>query len=142
MQEFYKKYIKPHKDILAYAFWGVVTTIVNLAVYHICFNVFHLEYYTSSVIAWIAAVATAYLTNRKWVFHSKAKGAKEVSLEALRFTASRIASLIMEMAILFVGKDIIHLEEDITKYIATILVIILNYALSKVFVFTVYTKNK
>lgn len=135
MDKFYKKYIKPHQDIIAYIFWGVVTTAVNLITYHLCFNIIGIEYYTSSIIAWVAAVITTYLTNRKWVFHSKAKSAKEITTEIFRFTASRAATLVMEMAILYLGKDVLGIAEDPTKYIATILVIILNYILSKFFVF-------
>ena len=135
MKELYEKYIKPHIDIVAYVFWGVVTTVVNLAVYHLCFNVLHFEYYSSSVISWIAAVAVAYLTNRKWVFHSKAHGAKEIFLEIVKFVASRLATLVMEMVLLFLGRDILHLDENLTKYVATFLVIVLNYVLGKFFVF-------
>lgn len=137
MKSLYEKYIKSHLDIIAYIFWGVVTTITNLAIYHLCFNILHFEYYTSSVISWIAAVAVAYLTNRKWVFHSEAKGAKEITAEIFRFIASRLATLIMEIILLFLGKEVFHLEENLTKYIATILVVILNYVLSKFLVFTI-----
>ena len=135
-KNFYKKYIEPHKDLLAYIFWGVVTTVVNLLAYHLFFNIAHLEYYTSNILAWIITIITAYLSNRKYVFHSKAKGAKEVSIEALKFTASRLASLAMEIALLYVGKDLLSLDENLTKYSVTVIVIILNYILSKLFVFT------
>lgn len=140
MKPLYEKYIKPHLDIIAYIFWGVVTTVANLVVYHLCYNIFHFEYYTSSVLAWIAAVAVAYLTNRKWVFHSEAKGAKEITAEVFKFIASRLATLVMEIALLFLGKEVLHLEENLTKYIATFLVVVLNYVLSKFLVFTTSQK--
>lgn len=131
----YKKYIEPHKDLLAYIFWGVVTTVINLAAYRIFYNVAHLDYFVSNILAWIVTVIAAYLSNRKYVFHSKAKGAREITVEALKFAASRLASLVMEIALLYAGKDLLGLDEDLTKYIATFLVIVLNYFLGKFLVF-------
>ena len=141
-KEFQKRCILPHIDIIAYAFWGAVTTIVNLLTYHLCFNIIHLEYYTSSILAWIAAIAVAYLTNRKWVFHSEAKGVKKITSEVLKFIFSRLATLVMEIILLFLGKEVFHLEENLTKYVATIFVIILNYILSKFLVFSNNKKEK
>lgn len=141
MKPLYEKYIEPHLNIIAYIFWGVVTTVANLVVYHLCYNIFHFEYYTSSVLAWIAAVAVAYLTNRKWVFHSEAKGTKEIAAEVLKFIASRLATLVMEIVLLFLGKEVLHLEENLTKYIATFLVVVLNYILSKFLVFTITSNH-
>lgn len=132
----YKKYIEPYKDLLAYIFWGVITTIINLAAYHLLFNIAHLDYYVSNVIAWIITIIAAYLSNRKYVFHSKAKGIEEITSEVLKFTASRLASFFMEIALLYLGKDLLHLDENLTKYVVTFLVIALNYVLSKLFVFT------
>ena len=62
--------VKKHWDIVTYLFFGVLTTLVNYAVYLPCYNLLGLSAAISNVIAWVVAVAFAYLTNKPWVFKS------------------------------------------------------------------------
>ena len=66
LKELWAKY----KDLIPYVIFGVLTTAVNVAVYALCARIFGLSTVISTVIAWVVAVSFAYVTNRKWVFHS------------------------------------------------------------------------
>lgn len=68
IQGLYQKY----KDIIPYAVFGVLTTVVNVAVYWLASHILMVEVMPSTLLAWLLAVLFAYLTNRKWVFYSEA----------------------------------------------------------------------
>lgn len=68
LKALYQKY----KDIIPYGIFGVLTTLVNVIVYWTSARLLGLGVMPSTVIAWILAVLFAYITNRKWVFHSTA----------------------------------------------------------------------
>lgn len=62
-----------YKDMIPYVIFGVLTTVVNIVAYWLFYRVFHVYMMVSNIIAWFASVLFAYLTNRKWVFHSEAE---------------------------------------------------------------------
>ena len=127
--------IEKHYDILAYLFFGVLTTVVNYVVYLPCFNILHLSAAVSNVIAWAAAVVFAYLTNKPFVFRSHDWSAKTVVPELTKFVGSRVASGALETAIIFVTVDCLLLNGNVMKLITSVLVVILNYVASKLLVF-------
>lgn len=127
---FYKYY-----DLIAYLFFGVLTTVVNYIVYLPCYNVLGLSASVSNVIAWVAAVAFAYLTNKPFVFKSHDWSAKTVIPELTKFVGCRVASGVAETAILFVTVDLLSWNGNIWKLVTSVLVVILNYIGSKLLVF-------
>lgn len=143
-----KKLIEKYKELILYVIFGVLTTIVNYAVYFGC-KALHLPYQPSTVIAWIAAVAFAYITNRIWVFESKTCGAKAIIKEIVLFVGARLFSLVLELIIMFIGMDLLSagertiilldktlpLGEFITKTVAQIVIIVSNYIFSKLVIF-------
>lgn len=130
-----KQLYNKHKDFISYAFWGIFTTIVNTVVYCFFADVFHLAVIPSAILAWFFAVLFAYLTNRKWVFHSQASTKSEVFKEIIAFYTCRIATGIVDWLCMFVFVDLIHLNDLLIKVAANILVILLNFVASKIFVF-------
>ena len=124
-----------YKDIIPYAFFGVLTTVVNMVVYWAAAHPLGLSVMVSTVIAWIAAVLFAYVTNRKWVFHSQAKGTKEIVQEIVSFFACRLATGVADWACMFIFVDLLHFNDVIIKAAANVLVIILNYVASKLVIF-------
>ena len=130
-----KELINKYKDIIAYGIFGVLTTIINIVVYWAAAHLLHLDTVPATVIAWIAAVLGAYLTNRKWVFHSEASGGREIMLEILRFFAARLATGIFDWVFMYVTVDRMGWNDVAMKVIANIVVIITNYVLSKLVVF-------
>lgn len=133
----YKKY----KEIINYLIFGVLTTIVNLAVkYILLFTIFDasnsLELQASIVISWIAAVLFAYFTNRNYVFESTNKNKLK---EFISFIIARLSTLLLEMVIMWFFVTLLKLNSDLYVIIFTMLaqiaVIIGNYIFSKLFVF-------
>ena len=86
-------------------------------------------------IAWILAVLFAFITNKLYVFDSKSMDAKTVISELIKFMAARLAPGGLDLLIMFIGVDVMHGPEIILKAASNIIVIILNYVLSKLVVF-------
>lgn len=122
-------------DVLSYLFFGVLTTVVNYAVYLPCYNLLGLSAAVSNVIAWVAAVAFAYLTNKPWVFKSHDWSMKTVVPELTKFVACRVGSGALETGIIFVFVDWLGFDGNVFKLITSVLVVILNYIASKLLVF-------
>lgn len=127
--------VKNHWDIITYLFFGVLTTVVNYLVYLPVYNLLHLSASLSNVIAWVAAVAFAYLTNKPWVFKSHDWSRQTVIPELTKFVSCRLASGIMETVILLVTVDLFHWNGNIWKLVTSVLVVVLNYVASKLLVF-------
>lgn len=127
--------IRKHYDILAYLFFGVLTTVVNYIVYLPCYNLLQLSAAVSNAIAWAAAVAFAYVTNKPFVFKSYDWSAKTVVPELTKFVGSRVASGALETAIIFVTVDLLQWNGNLMKLATSVLVVIFNYVASKLLVF-------
>ena len=131
-----KKLFVKYKDIISYLFFGVCTTVVNIVAYWACAHIAHLSTVVSTSIAWVVAVAFAYITNRLWVFHSKAKGKKAILREICAFTACRLLTGFLDVAIMYIFVDRLHCPDLVIKIISNIIVIIANYIASKLVIFS------
>ena len=125
------------KEIILYVVFGVLTTIVSLVTYYVCVGTIlnaenAIQLQIANIIAWIVSVVFAYITNRKFVFESTNKNKLG---EATKFVTSRIATLLMDMLIMFLGVTLLKLNDGIIKLISQVIVIVANYVFSKIFVF-------
>ncbi len=127
--------IKKHWDILAYLFFGGLTTLVNLLVYTPLYHWLQRSAAVSNVIAWVAAVAFAYLTNKPFVFRSHDWSAKTVLPELGKFVGCRVGSGLAETAFLALTVDLLGWNGLVMKIIISVVVVILNYIGSKLIVF-------
>lgn len=130
-----KEWIDKHWDIFSYLIFGVLTTVVNYIVYLPLLNILQLSAALSNVIAWAAAVAFAYVTNKPFVFKSHDWSLRTVIPELSKFVSCRVASGAMETAIIFVAVDMLGWNGNIWKLITSVMVVILNYVFSKLIVF-------
>ncbi len=130
-----KDLIKKHWDLITYLVFGVLTTVVNYLVYLPCYNWFGLGAAVSNAIAWVVAVAFAYLTNKPFVFRSHDWSMKVVLPELGKFLACRVGSGLLETGILLVTVDLMHWNGNVMKLITSVLVVLLNYVGSKLLVF-------
>ena len=135
MGEKLKKLLHKHYDILVYLVFGVLTTAVNYIVYLPCYNLLHLSATVSNVIAWAAAVAFAYVTNKPFVFHSHDWSAKTVVPELTKFIGTRLGSGGLETLVLLVFVDMLKGNGNVWKLLTSVLVVALNYIGSKLLVF-------
>ncbi len=132
------------KEVISYIIFGVLTTVVNIIVSYILKAIFKVEGNIASTIGIICSILFAYFTNRKWVFESKANKAKEKWIEFGKFILGRAFTMVIEIIGVFLLNDVIHmlygLFSDniaylINKCIITVIVIILNFFISKFFAF-------
>lgn len=156
----WKSLYKEYKEIVNYIFFGVLTTVVSFGTYYLfryifpdadsvpnwlrwVFNitaVFGTESNTALpvILSWICAVTFAYVTNRIWVFESRAKGAG-ILAECGKFFGARVLTLLIDMLIMFLMVDLTGISgalwELFAKIVDSVVVLILNYVLSKVLVF-------
>ena len=130
-----KELLLKYKEIIAYLFFGGLTTVVNIVVYFICTSVLDLNYLVANAISWVVSVAFAYVTNRTWVFESKVKGFSAIMREITTFVGCRLLSGVMDMAIMFISVDMIGIQDSVAKFITQIVVVVLNYIFSKLIIF-------
>ena len=134
-----RKLFEKYWDVLTYLFFGVLTTVVNYLIYLPCYNLLHWSAGLSNVLAWIVAVAFAFVTNKPFVFKSHDWSAKVVQQELTKFVGCRLGSGVLETVILLFTVDMLHWNGNIWKFFTAVLVIILNYVGSK---FLVFKKKK
>ena len=120
------------KEVISYLIFGVLITVVNIVVYYVFNTWLQVNYLVSNAIAWIASVLFAYITNRKYVF-----GSKNTSMinELVKFIGARLSTGIMDMILMWLLVDVLSMNSMVSKIVVNVLVIVLNYVLSKVFVF-------
>ena len=130
-----RKIIEKYWDVLSYLFFGVLTTVVNYLVYLPCYNLLNLSASVSNAIAWVVAVAFAYLTNKPWVFKSHDWSRQTVIPELTKFVGCRVGSGVLETGIIFLTVDLLGWNGNIMKLVTSVLVVIFNYVASKLLVF-------
>ncbi len=135
MNEKVRSLFRKYYDLLAYLVFGVLTTAVNYLIYLPCYNLLQLPAVVSNLIAWVGAVAFAYLTNKPFVFRSHDWSAKTVIPELTKFVSCRVASGAAESAILWITVDILGWNGNLWKLVTSVLVVVLNYIGSKLVVF-------
>ena len=133
MIKIYKKY----EELINYLIIGILTTVVSLATYYLLTltvldanNKVYLQ--IANIISWLASVTFAYFTNRKFVF--KVKNKSNIK-ECLNFYISRISTLLIDMIIMYIFVSRLKFDNKIVKLISQVVIIILNYILSKFIVF-------
>ena len=133
LRRFYALYAK-YKEILLYILFGGVATVVSIGSFVLCETALGMNELVANVISWVLAVATAYATNRTWVFGSKATG-KAFWKEMVSFFSGRVLTLLMEEAILLVFVTWLHVPGVWVKVAAQIAVLVGNYFISKLIIF-------
>ena len=127
-----KNIIQKNKEIIMYLVFGVLSTVVNIVVYYIFSNLLHMNYLFSNAMAWFLSVLFAYVTNRKYVFDSKNN---QIIKEAISFFGSRLATGIMDMMLMWFLVNFNIVNDVVAKVVDNVIVVILNYILSKLVVF-------
>ncbi|MFK5676165.1 GtrA family protein [Ligilactobacillus sp. LYQ60] len=130
---------KKYKRIIAYLFWGVVTTVVNILSFQVLHGNLKINYVIANIIAWILAVLVAFFSNKVWVFGSHYTTVRNFISEFLKFCFYRLLTLVIDMLIMFVGISLIKIHGTLNlmllKLIDNIIVTITNYVFSKWLIF-------
>ena len=132
LKKIFKKLIK--KEVILYIIFGILTTIINLGSFYIMNSILDWDENISNFVAIVLAVLVAYITNKDLVFHSEAKSIKDRVIQFVKFMIGRAFTMIVE----FVGGIILFqlpIPNIISKAFLTLIVIILNFFISKFFAF-------
>lgn len=114
---------------------GVLTTLVSIGTYGLFAKIIGINYLISNIISWIVSVAFAYITNKIFVFKNKEKEKKQVFIQIYQFVKYRLFSLIIDILLMYAFVELVKIDDMISKIIVQVIVIVLNYVFSKIFVF-------
>ena len=124
-----------YRSLALYAVFGVLTTLVNMAAYWLCFDVLGIPNVPSVVIAWVLAVAFAFITNKLWVFESRSFDAKTLRHEIPTFFGARLLTGLLDVLVMYLAVDVLKGNALVWKLVSNVIVIVLNYAASKLIIF-------
>ena len=144
-----RKLFDKYKEPISYIFFGALTTLVNIFAYYLCSDVLGIYYLVSNIIAWIASVLFAFVTNKLFVFDSKSWSRSVVIAEMGGFFLARVATGVLDMVLMWLLVDIISINarfvsmgianlisgEMFAKIFVNVIVIVLNYVASKLWIF-------
>ena len=126
---------KKYNSLITYAVFGICTTIINILAFYLLYNVLEIKNVPANIIAWVLAVLFAFITNKLFVFKSKSMDFKTLFKEGVSFFACRFLTGVLDVLIMYFAVDVFFQNSTLWKIISNIIVIILNYIVSKVFVF-------
>ena len=120
------------KEIVLYIVFGVLTTLVNILSYLFFSKICGINILISNIMAWFFSIVFAYVTNRILVFESKNK---KILHEFALFITGRGLSGILDSTLFFVFVVWWMFNDIVSKIVINIIVIIINYVLSKKIIF-------
>lgn len=125
--------------MILYIVFGVLTTILNVVSYGLLRPVIHWnaqwDVLTANTIAWIISVAFAFITNKLFVFKSKSFAYEVFWRELSTFVGARLLSLGVDSAGMYLLVTVLVWNDWIAKIIMNVIVVIINYILSKLIIF-------
>lgn len=124
-----------HKDVIPYLVFGLMTTLVNVVVYDLLARVLDAGYLSANVVAWVASVLFAFVTNKFLVFRSMTARISAVALEMTAFFSARALSGLLDMGLMYALVGLAGLDDLVVKVFVNGVVIVLNYLFSKHVVF-------
>lgn len=130
--DIYKKY----EEGINYLIFGFLAFVLNYVLFYVFNELINTGYLVATALSWVLTVIFAYWTNHAFVFKSKNAGFSSLSKEFISFVGARIATLLLEMFLMFLMVDLASFNEYIAKLIAQVVVIVTNYILSKIWIFT------
>lgn len=122
-----------HTEVGLYLFYGVVSMVFSLIAYYAYMLLFD-NYYLATIVKNIVGIAMAYFANHSFVFKSSATGIKRAK-EIITFLLSRAFTFGIDLILMWVMVDLVNIHSYIAGVLSTLIVILLNYILSKAVVF-------
>ncbi|MDE7326199.1 MAG: GtrA family protein [Lachnospiraceae bacterium] len=123
------------REVITYLISGVLTTLVNWVLYWLIVEKIGMEELSGNAVDWVLTVAFAYVVNAFWVFDSKFRGLKAEGKKILRFYAARLLTFAIEEGGILIFVKQLKFNGMLVKAVLAVIVIILNYVFSKLFVF-------
>lgn len=131
----FKKIFIKDQEIFKYILFGVLTTVVNIAVFFLFDTVLNFSYIIANAISIIAAILFAFFTNKKYVFKAKSQSWKLAFKEFYLFVGLRSVSGLFDMLSMWMLVDFMNLESNLSKILTQFIIVVLNYIFSKLYIF-------
>lgn len=129
-------------EFVSYVFFGLLTTVVSMGSFYVFNELLGTEvflkdknYLAANALSWVAAVLFAFVTNKIFVFRSKSWRAAVLGKEFAGFVSARLFSLLVDMGLMYLFVSLMGMGEMLAKFIVQIVIVILNYVFSKLFIF-------
>lgn len=131
----FQKSYKKHKEVLLYLFFGGLTTLISILIFGGLIAGFQMDPLIANIISWTVSVAFAFITNSIWVFDGLAINVVQFLKRMINFYLGRVLTLFLEEGILFIFITKLECSSIIVKIVSQMLVIMLNYIISKLWIF-------
>ena len=122
-------------EIIKYGICGAISTVLDIGIFGFLANVLNLYYLIANAFAWIVALIFSFLANKYYVFESRSFKKKVWLKEAAEFFGARGMACGIDMGGMYLLVSIIEINQNHAKLIVTLIVIIINYILSKFWIF-------
>lgn len=122
-------------EMILYIVFGVFTTLINIVAFQIANGPLHWSWQMANILAWVLAVAFAFITNKLYVFRSKSLAAAVVLKELIEFVGARLLSLGVDYLCMWILIDVFGWNELLSKIADNVIVVLINYVLSKLIIF-------
>ena len=126
---------RKHEEGINYLIFGFLAFVLNYVLYFVFASMLQMHYMIATAVSWVLTVVFAYWTNRTFVFKSQNKDVQSLGREFVAFIGARVATEVLELAMMFGMVDVADLNEYISKLICQVIVILANYFLSKLWIF-------
>ncbi len=123
------------KELVLYGICGALTTILDIGIFWVLANFTNLHYLVANAIAWVLAVTFSFVVNKYFVFESKSFAQSIWMKEAAEFFGARGLSCVIDMGGMFLLVSILGINKNIAKLIINLVVTVINYILSKFWIF-------
>lgn len=136
MKEKIKELYVKYKEVINYLVFGVLAMFVNFGSYYVFARILNIDEVISSGLSWFCSVLFAYITNKLFVFDSKTNTAKEFLKEMISFFLARVLSgILCDVGTFALMVKVFGINDMIAKVVTQVMVVIVNYILSKFFIF-------
>ena len=130
-----KRFVSKYEELIGYLIFGGLTTVVNIIVFYLFDSVFDVHYLVANAIAIVVSILFAFFTNKKYVFKSSTPTVQLWLKEFSLFVSFRLLSAVFDMGSMWLLVDGLNLNANVAKIITQFIVVVLNYAFSKFFIF-------
>lgn len=130
-----RQLLNKYRALVLYVVFGVLTTLVNIVTYYVCYELLSIANVVSTIISWFTAVSFAFVTNKQMVFGSADWSCKKIIVEGGKYLFARVSTGVVEVGMMYVTVDLLLQNGTLMRLLTCIVVIILNFILSRFFVF-------
>jgi len=123
--------------MLKFGITGVSNTVVDFCIFTLLYQILLIDKYTAQVIGYSAGILNSYIVNRSWTFKSK-QGF--LSLQLVKFVAVNLCMLGLSLMFIWLFSDVLGLGTMISKLFATAIIMVVNFVISKLWVFAEKSK--